>query len=101
MSILHRKKNSNFNKRKNPTTNCDKFLNKTSEIGFAKKFEGFICFVQDAQVDLPKIMEKTNIVDKFLKLSKIGFSMERFAVDFLKCLSTTVKICLSDDQLGT
>ena len=46
-------------------------------------------------------MEKTNIVDKFLKLSKIGFSMERFAVDFLKCLSTTVKICLSDDQLGT
>ena len=29
---------SNFNKRKNPTTKGDKFLNKTIEIGFAKKF---------------------------------------------------------------
>ena len=29
---------SNFNKRKNPTTNGDKFLNKMSEIRFAKKF---------------------------------------------------------------
>ena len=38
IAYFTQEKNSNFNKRKNPTANGDNFLNKTSEIGFAKKF---------------------------------------------------------------
>ena len=36
--FIQEKTISNFNKKSAPTTNSDKFLNKTSEIGFAKKF---------------------------------------------------------------
>ena len=41
-----------------------------------------------------------NIVDKLMKLSKIGFSMECFTADFLQFFSATVKICLWDSRLG-
>ena len=40
------------------------------------------------------------IVNKFTKLSKIGFSMERFKVDVLQCSSTNVKIYLLGGWLG-
>ena len=36
--FIQEKTISNFNKRKDQTTNGDKFLNKSSEIGFVKKF---------------------------------------------------------------
>ena len=42
-----------------------------------------------------------NIVDKYIKLSKVGFSMECFTADFLQFLSTTVKICLLGGRLDT
>ena len=40
-----------------------------------------------------------NIVVKFTKLIKIGFSMERFAVIFLQFGSTTLKIWLLASQV--
>ena len=42
-----------------------------------------------------------NIVDKFTKLSKIGFSMERFTADFLQFSNATVKIYLLGGRLDT
>ena len=36
--FIQEKTISNFNKQKAPIINGDKFLNKTSEIGFVKKF---------------------------------------------------------------
>ena len=38
--------------------NADKFLNEVSEIGFFKKFYRFMCIVQDAQANLPTVMDK-------------------------------------------
>ena len=42
-----------------------------------------------------------NVVDKFTKLSKIGFFVERFTAHFSKFSSKTVKICLLGSWLGT
>ena len=38
---------------------------------------------------------------KFTKLSKAGFSVERFRADFWRFSSTNVKICLWGGRLGT
>ena len=42
-----------------------------------------------------------NVEDKFMKLSKIGFSMKCFTADFPQYFSTEVNICLLADQLAT
>ena len=42
-----------------------------------------------------------NMLDKFTKLSKIRFSLECFTADFLQVSSTTIKIYLLRDRLGT
>ena len=42
-----------------------------------------------------------NIVDKSTKLSKIGFSMKWFTVDFSQFYNTTVEICLLCGRLNT
>ena len=45
--------------------------------------------------------DEQNIVDEFMKFSKIGFSIERFTADFSQFSGTTVKICLYGGRLGT
>ena len=44
---------------------------------------------------------RQNIVDKFTKISKLGFSMECLAADFLHFYGTALSICLFGVQLGT
>ena len=41
------------------------------------------------------------IVDKFMKFSKMRFSMECFTTDFLRFTRTSVKICLMGGWLST
>ena len=41
------------------------------------------------------------IVDKFIKLSKIGFSVEYFTGDFSQFSSVFLRICLVGGRLGT
>ena len=55
-----------------------------------------IKFVLDAKI---QNLEQ-NTVDKFMKLSKTGFSMECFTAGFSHNSSKPVKICLLVDRLG-
>ena len=41
------------------------------------------------------------VVDKFTKLTKIGFSIEWFTADFSRFSSANVKKCFSGGRLGT
>ena len=43
---------------------------------------------------------RQKIVDKFTKLSDIGFPLECFSTGFLRFFSTKVKICILGGQLG-
>ena len=42
-----------------------------------------------------------NIADKLLGLSKTGFSVKYYRIDFVQFASRTVKIGVLDDHLGT
>ena len=44
---------------------------------------------------------KQNIIKKFMKISKIGFSIQHFMADFWQFSSTTVKTCLLGGQVVT
>ena len=43
---------------------------------------------------------RQGIVDEFIKLSKMGLSMEYFVVSFWRVPTTNVKICLLGGRLG-
>ena len=44
---------------------------------------------------------RQNFVDKFKKITIVGFSLESFTADFLRLSSTTIRICFLGDLLGT